>query len=312
MRGFEDRPEVPAKDHQRGAPLVLRDPTLNRDLIEQGFVRLPGEFLNVTDRAEVRAYFDRNFAGERRGFHNDFFIDDAPYRESGSEFLDRMLCSVWQGVLSGFEPFLLTFISKFPDAESAFPEHRDWMYVDETKGERSYILYVAIDDGDETTGSVRVVPRSHLLPGPPCGTRSPWPWLRQPEILDRYSVALPLRAGEAAVWDNRTIHMSSPNLSDSARLSVAAWCHRPENALVHFVGCDSGEVEQYQVDRAFFNKWTPELLRERPLTEYSLIERLYVEPGRTDPHALTAHLEGRSVAEQSSAWTIRRKLPDGL
>ncbi len=76
---------------------------------------------------------------------------------------------MWPKVFANFQPFLLTFIAKFASGISTFSQHRDWMYVDELVGHRSYILYVAIDDRDENSGMVHVVPRSHLLPGPPCG-----------------------------------------------------------------------------------------------------------------------------------------------
>ena len=109
---------------------------------------------------------------------------------------------------------------------------------------------------------VRVVPRSHLLPGGPCGTKAIWPWLRFRDELRARSVAVPLKAGEAAIWDNRLIHMSFDNNSATPRLAVGMWCHRSGGSLVHFARTESGYL-QFDVDEQFFLEETPALLYSR-------------------------------------------------
>jgi hypothetical protein len=281
-----------ALDRQPGAAPVLRDPTLNQELLTNGFVRLPGTHLLDDARTELRSFFIDEFPGARQGFHNDYFLPHADFRRRASAVMAKLTEPLAERWFAGLEPFLYTYLTKFATPESTLDEHRDWMYVDEVAGDRSYILYIALDDADENNGELQLVPRSHLLDGPPCGTRLIWPWLGHGELLRQHAVPLPLRAGEAAIWDNRLIHMSFENRTTSDRFAIGLWCHRPERPLAHFLADPSGqEVRQYAVDRDFFVETTPFTLIDHD-PEFPVVGRFTVEWGDFSAATLTNVLNG--------------------
>jgi hypothetical protein len=297
------RVNAPAADHLPGAAPVLAEPDLNERLVSDGWVKLPGTLLDVAARDELREFFAAEFTGARQGFHNDFFLPDPTFRFRGTEVMARLTYHLSQQWFAGFTPFLYTYLTKFASERSSLLEHRDWMYVDELPGERSYILYVAVDDADDRNGMLHLVPRSHLLDGPPCGTRLIWPWLAHADVLRRHAVAVPLRAGEAAIWDNRLIHMSFENTSPVDRVAMGLWCHRTGGGLAHFVGGDGGVVARHEVDEWFFMSETPPQLAERD-PAYAVAERFVVERGDASAETLERTLRGEDVSD-AAPWGSR-------
>lgn len=290
-------------DSSEPRPLgVLRDADLDRTLAAEGFVRLPGVQLDEDERATLREFFVEEFTGERTGFHNDFFLPDPDFRARATQLMAGTTYRLAEQWFVDHRPFLYTYLTKFASAESTLAEHRDWMYVDELSGERSYILYVAIDSADEGNGMLHLVPRSHLLDGPPCGTRLTWPWLHHPEILRRHAVPVPLRAGEAAVWDNRLIHMSFENRTRTDRLAMGLWCHHEGGELAHFVAHDKRTTSRYVVDEWFFMSQTPPQLGERD-PEHPVAERFRVVEGDHGPELLEEVLRTGVWPASARRWT---------
>ncbi|UDY33956.1 phytanoyl-CoA dioxygenase family protein [Dermatobacter hominis] len=277
---------------------------LNALLVRDGWVKLPGAHLPETSRDELRAFFAAEFTGDRTGFHNDFFLPDPEFRFRATEVMAGLTYDLSQRWFAGFTPFLYTYLTKFASEQSSLFEHRDWMYVDELPGERSYILYVAVDDADDRNGMLHLVPRSHLLDGPPCGTRLIWPWLGHPDVLHRHAVPVPLKAGEAAIWDNRLIHMSFENTTPVDRIAIGLWCHRTGRGLAHFVGSDGGRVARHVVDEWFFMSQTPPQLALRDPVG-PVAERFVVEPGDATEETLLRVLRGEDVTGAVEPWRFR-------
>ena len=207
-------------------------------------------------------------------------------------------------------PFLYTYLTKFASENSSLLEHRDWMYVNEPSGERSYILYVAVDPADEVNGMLHLVPRSHLLDGPPCGTRLTWPWLAHSDMLRAHAVPVPLRPGEAVVWDNRLIHMSFENASSVDRLAMGLWCHRRGGELAHFVAHDKRSVSRFLVDEWFFMSATPPQLGEHD-PDYPAAERFRILDGDCSAETLDHVLRGDGWPASARAWSYE-SLPELL
>jgi hypothetical protein len=275
-------------------PGVLRDDALDRQLGDQGWVKLPGPQVAEPERRMLRRFFADEFTGARAGFHNDFFLPDTAFRIRATQVMAEATYHLSQTWFRGLEPFLYTYLTKFASPDSSLLEHRDWMYVNELSGERSYILYVALDHADADSGMLHVVPRSHRLDGPPCGTRLVWPWLAYPEVLRAGAVTVPLEPGEAAVWDNRLIHMSFENTTSEDRLAMGLWCHRRGGDLAHFVGRDRTTASLYTVDEWFFMSETPELLAQRD-PDHPETARITIHPGEHSPSIL-GHVLREGVA----------------
>lgn len=149
----------------------------------------------------------------------------------------------------GYQIFLAAFISKGHVEPHHVGLHRDWTYVDERR-HRAYLFWCPLVDVDETNGALHVLPRSHraapaIRPSASAG-----------EPLDEVDpdrlVSVPLRAGEAVLYDAALVHGSARNHGRGPR-PVAAIATAPYGAmLVHYHRRPDGEVVGYEVDASYF------------------------------------------------------------
>ena len=146
------------------------------------------------------------------------------------------------------------------------PPHQDWTFVDETRF-RSFNVWTPLVDVDIDNGALGVIHGSYRF----FGNRlrgSPSPQCKS--VISDHLITLfpfldvkPLRAGEAIIFDNATIHGSPPNTSGKERLATGLVVTRAEAELCHHYqlpNTDPPEIETYAVDRRFFMRYGNEAL----------------------------------------------------
>lgn len=153
--------------------------------------------------------------------------------------------------LPGFTPFLAAFISK--GAHSGSVElHPDWTYTDERR-HRTYLFWCPLVDTDVDNGTLGVVPGSHRWMD---GLRGSGDFPNAVEAvgdqLRERLVPVPLRAGEAIVYDAALIHGSPPNHSDWPRTAMALAVAPVGAGLVHFHRRPGGPTDGYAIDDAWY------------------------------------------------------------
>jgi hypothetical protein len=117
--------------------------------------------------------------------------------------------------------------TKAPGGGAAVEWHQDWAFYPHTNDDM-LACGLMLEDVDPDSGPIQVIPGSHKGPllshhnadGVFCGAANP----EDPDFhLDR-AVTLTGKAGDMTVHHARTLHGSSPNLSDRARLIVFYEC----------------------------------------------------------------------------------------
>ena len=132
-------------------------------------------------------------------------------------------------------------------------------------------VWIALVDTDESNGALGFVRGSHLFFDKPVG--SPSPEFRtctqgHEAILYEYLDFVPLAAGEALVFDNRTIHGATPNVTDAPRLAVGIGMTPREAQLYHFFlvpgdpAASPRTIAKLRVDEGFFERHTLASLKE--------------------------------------------------
>lgn len=101
------------------------------------------------------------------------------------------------------------------------PWHQDWSFVDE-QSVRSYGIWVPLVDVDADSGCLEVVAGSHASAHP---LRAPGDAFGYPELmplLQHHRRTLTMRAGEAAIFDQRLFHRSTAQRGAHDRIAAAA------------------------------------------------------------------------------------------
>lgn len=154
--------------------------------------------------------------------------------------------------LPGHEPFLAAFILKGAHGGEV-GLHPDWTYTDERE-HRAVLFWCPLVDTDTANGTLYVIPRSHhWVHGLRGSGDFPSPVDGVAETLVRTrTVSVPLRAGEAIVYDAAILHGSAPSRSGRPR-PAAALAVAPRGApLVHFHREPGGPVEGFLIDESYY------------------------------------------------------------
>jgi hypothetical protein len=231
---------------------VLSDPRLARDYARDGYVTV--QLLDADGVAAVRAVREQHGAAPGdpgTGLFNDTWSSDRSYKRIVSGALHEAMGDAVADALVEHRVLGLVHIVKWPGEAGRVPAHRDPSFVDET-AHRSVAIWCALEDLGVDDGVLRVVPGSHLLDS---GVRvHQAPENLYPDVdehADELSVAVPLRAGEAIVYDHRLIHLSDP-IGGSRERTVVAGVMTPSAARpVYSLSTAEGDVT-VGIDEQFF------------------------------------------------------------
>ena len=162
------------------------------------------------------------------------------------------------------KPHLGSFLVKAPGQDSYTYPHQDWTFVD-APPYVSITVWIALVDTDESNGALGFVKGSHTFFDRPIGSPSPeFQTCTQGHegLLYEYLDFVPLKAGEAVAFDNRTIHGATPNRTTAMRTAVAIGMTPKEARLFHYFlvpGSLQGglrTVAKLSVDDRFFEHYS--------------------------------------------------------
>ena len=171
------------------------------------------------------------------GFHATMHSHDISYRKKVHQSMVDHIQPHADKVLKNYRPLVANYTVKEVGEESFFDFHLDWNMVDERKS-RSVTIWVALDDTDAHNGNLWILEQSHRLPATyRCG-----PGLRlmaQDDDLFKHKKlrkrALPMKAGDAIIYDHKLFHGSPPNLSDSVRIGLNYAMAPREIPAIHYL-----------------------------------------------------------------------------
>ena len=232
---------------------TLRSAEHEAELDERGVVVV--DLLSLGDGDRLREIVDRVYTDERRGFHASNLSADHAYRHAVAREGAPLLGRLAGHLFVDHEVYTASVLTKWPDEDSAFHTHQDWTMVDEHRF-RTVNVWCPLVDTHVGNGAMRVLPGSHRVlraircsPMPPAGSESPgWQvgWAEMDPV--------PVRAGQALIFDHAILHSSGPNDSDVVRPAVAA-AFKPRSAdLFHWFLPDptSDRLEVLGIGHDFF------------------------------------------------------------
>lgn len=158
-----------------------------------------------------------------------------------------------EDLVPGHMPFLSGFISKGAAAGGPTAFHQDLSYTDE-RHHRATLLWIPLVDVDEDSGALQVVPGSHrLADGPRPSGLSQLPTAGLQDEWSECAITVPLRAGQAVVYDAGLVHGAHTNRVDAIRPAVAVALAPDDAELVHVhVDPDGQSLSGYVVDVDFY------------------------------------------------------------
>lgn len=246
---------------------ILRDPALQADFEEVGYVVLP--FLEAGEVATLVDGYDR-LAAELDGSsapedYNDTYaefsiIHSRPeFRRRAYDLITSVLEPVAARHLIDMRPLIANFVNK-PPGTGVVPTHQNFSVVDEAE-HRSVSVWVALVDCVLENGAMSMLEGSHQTLR---SRRGMWAYQAFSQIdqdqLDPKLKRVEVRAGDAVILDDALVHYSPPNQTGERRLAIQFVMIPQEARPLWFqqVGAtdDGLDIEVWEIDeRYFFEFW---------------------------------------------------------
>jgi len=234
---------------------TLLDPDLQARFERDGFVVV--DILEPETVAELRrrhAQMDH----ERRtewpwveGFSTSVYDPRPEYRTAVLQLMDQHVAPALAGVLDDHQVIWANFLVKQPDADSV-PPHVDWTFLDEDTFS-SVTVWCPLSDTTATNGTLGVVRGSHRRIDFPRAANVP-AYERCERVVEDLAdrPVIPVRAGQAIIMDNRSVHFSTPNDTPEERVVVGCVLAPREAELHHYWSDEDGTLLRFAIDRSFY------------------------------------------------------------
>lgn len=287
---------------------IMIDAEAQAQLDNKGYTTVP--FLSQEEVAGLFEYYQSLGLkpSDDYGFHISLDNKDSSLKQEVSGKIISTLAPVAEKHFKDHKIFTASYVIKEPGLFNVVPPHQDWTFVDETRFD-SYTCWVALMDMDADNGAMCVVPGSHKFFDYP--RVSPSPQSKSP-LTDHYFTIFPyvklleMKAGEALIFNNKTIHASPPNTRDTGRIAVGIGITQQAAQLKHFYelpGTNPSLVREFDVDETFFIRFNNKSLgaiydegnEPEGLELVSTIERHPPELTKAEFEALIESVPGNAV-----------------
>lgn len=232
---------------------IMVDNSKELQLSESGYTIF--SFLGDEDIKKLIDYYEAFQKGEPSHFYSSSHSSDIDFRKKTSNFIKETILPLLSLYLKNYRLLGGAFVIKPANGKGLLPPHQDWNLVDETKA-RSYNIWIPLTDVTFENGAVCVLPSSHRKIFTQRGPGIPSLFKEiEPLIWKRLKV-LPMKAGEALLYDHALLHASPINTTAKIRLGIVCGIISKESKMqLYFDQLNS--IGAYQIDENFFMEKDP-------------------------------------------------------
>jgi len=249
---------------------LFQKDTLQADFQRDGYVVVP--FLSSHQLEALRQLY-QNLQPDHRfntqdnsvSYHFSFLDPNRAYKKAVFDGVSAIVAPSLVQHFTPYSPLIINFVRKEPGLGEV-PVHQNWNFVDESRYCSVSIWCPLVDVGPEN-GALEVIPGTHrlfrdLLRSPSI----PWFFKRYKNVLlKEYLQVVPVKAGQALIFDDSLIHYSKPNRGDYDR-TVIQVIAIPEGAQAkHYYRKQSflrSTFYELDVDREFFLNFKFDITQE--------------------------------------------------
>lgn len=262
---------------------VFQDQMLQNEFDEKGYVIF--DLLNENEVNSVVEHINSVELPDHKGYGFNIAMDneDISLRKNVYNFLTQLMSEKMHKTLVNRKPFSTSYMIKEPGS-GLVPAHQDWSYTDE-KTDPSIMCWVALENTDVDNGAMGFIPGSHHFFD--YKRVFPFPYAKTPVELHKlplmpYLKIEPMKAGQIVFFNNKTIHGSFPNFTQSRRLAFCMSFRVSNKPIHHYQFFDRNNlthIGQYHVKEDFFVKYNNAMLvdilekNDGEFEEYEVIDK---------------------------------------
>jgi hypothetical protein len=200
----------------------------NRD----GFIRYP--LLSSQEVADLLAVYKQLNSGlEGNKFYTSHTSGDVAYKTKVDQAIKEVLVPKLGDIFEDYKPVFGFYLVKSQGSET-LDLHLDWQFVDERQ-HVGFNMWCPLVDVNKENGALFAIPGSHKQIKILRGYNTPNPmWYVDGKVDESQVQTLPLKAGEALIFDLRLVHGARPNTLPQQRIAVGMVAIPQEADILHF------------------------------------------------------------------------------
>lgn len=237
---------------------IFKNKDFQNELDHNGYI-----VLNVLNEKEVIGFHQEyNLIQKDLEFNAGVHITMEHSSPNLAKEISNTLISKVKGYLNQtFENYKLfqgSFIAKEQSStENKIHHHQDWSFVDESIGNNSYTLWIALCDITYEMGTIGVIPKSHLdfnnIRYSPIEKYKEYSKVLE-YVKDKTVQKIELKAGQAVLWNHKLIHSSGINKSSKVRLNMTfAITSNTAQLKLFWMSPRTNEVTEFNVPDNFYS-----------------------------------------------------------
>jgi hypothetical protein len=227
---------------------ILKNDEKDNLLEQEGYVVIP--FLNKEQVQVLIDVYNETHPVAPEGLYATAHSGDKAFKQMMNDKILEAFSPAIRDAFIDCRPLGGSYIVKYKGEKGVLFPHQDWNITDEDL-HRSFNIWVPLVDTNEQNGALAVLPRSHKLIKSYRGVNIPDPFYKINDYTRKYHTTVPMKAGEALIYDHRLLHASGINATDAARLAVVFGII-PEKAAMRYYYMNEGKVEEFESSVDFF------------------------------------------------------------
>lgn len=233
---------------------ILKDEILDQQLLDEGYVIIP--FLNETEIQELKQFYQEQGIAKPKGLYATAHVDDANFRSRINDYIKKKNVRAMNEHFDNCIQLGGTYIVKGPGEEGELMPHQDWNIVDEDEGHRSFNIWTTLVDTNKNNGAILVLEKSHNKLRTFRGANIPCAFHQIYDQVWPKMKMLPMKAGEALVYDHRLLHASHHNKTDELRLATV-YGIISKSAQMKYYYKNNNQIEEYNCVPEFYINENP-------------------------------------------------------
>lgn len=278
---------------------LFKDPERQEFFNKYGYVKF--KMLDESDVKELYDYFHEQGLRDHSGYGFNMSMED-----DDKEKVARIRKKIFDVALPKALPHFVdvkviagSFVVKEKNPQGVVPPHQDWSFVENEGENYSVTCWIPLVPTKKENGYMGVIKGSHLIyenirPSP--SPQVPSPLMNHLFTIFPYLEMYEMQPGEALIFDHRTFHASTPNITDDPRIAIGLGFTQADSVICHYNLKLNGRKDtllKYKVDDAFLLKYDNSKLSKmydagESIQDYEVAEELpYIYPNETSDELLS-------------------------
>ena len=231
---------------------IFNDSKLQEQFEKDGFVVIP--FLNDEEVKTLSSFFYDLHKQVPQNFYSTTFSTSPEFKEQISDKTNQVFDAKVDGVFTGIKKLGSSFLCKAPGEGGKMPVHQDWTVVDESKY-CSVTIWIPLVDTNEENGAIRMLRGSHKFTDTLRAPTLPSEYAKLQDEIWNEMEPLPMKAGQAFIFNHALLHASSTNTTDKERIAITYGVMPAEAQLILYHLNENKKLEKYLMPDDMFQRY---------------------------------------------------------